>query len=135
LVQCQSVGQGLSALQYLSRYLYRGVISNKNILSDDGEYVILQYKDSQTNTLKTRRLSGENFIALVLQHVLPKGFRRSRDYGFLHGNAKRLLKIIQWFLQVILPDKIGRVRPQYICKKCQSKMTVTGFSRNRLASG
>ena len=135
IVQCQSVGRGLPALEYLSRYLYRGVISNKNILSDDGEYVTFQYKDSKTNTLKTRRLRGEDFIALVLQHVLPKGFRRSRDYGFLHGNAKRLLKIVQWVLQVILPDKIDQVRPEFICKRCQSKMTVTGFSRNPLASG
>jgi hypothetical protein len=135
VVQCQSVGRGLPALQYLSRYLYRGVISNKNILSDDGQYVTFQYKDSKTNTLKTRRLRGEDFIALVLQHVLPKGFRRSRDYGFLHGNAKRLLKIVQWVLQVVLPDKVDRVRPQFICKQCKSKMVVTGFSRNRLPSG
>ena len=135
VVQCQSIGRGLPALQYLSRYLYRGVISNKNILSDDGESVTFQYKDSQTNTLKTRRLRGEDFIAQVLQHVLPKGFRRSRDYGFLHGNAKRLLKIVQWVLQVILPDKTDRVRPQFICKQCKSKMIVTGFSRNRLPSG
>ncbi len=79
VVQCQSIGRGLPALQYLSRYLYRGVISNQNILSDDGDYVTFQYTDSQTKTLKTRRLRGEDFIALVLQHVLPKGFRRSRD--------------------------------------------------------
>ena len=135
VVQCQSIGRGLPALKYLSRYLYRGVISNQNILEDDGETVTFQYKDSQTNTLKTRRLRGEDFIALVLQHVLPKGFRRSRDYGFLHGNAKRLLKIVQWVLQVVLPDKVDRVRPQFICKRCQSKMTVIGFSRNKLASG
>jgi hypothetical protein len=79
VVQCQSVGRGLPALQYLSRYLYRGVISNRNILSDDGQFVIFQYKDSDTSTLKTRRLRGEDFIALVLQHTLPKGFRRARD--------------------------------------------------------
>jgi hypothetical protein len=35
--------------------------------------------------------NGEDFLWLVLQHVLPKGFRRVRDYGFLHGNAKKLL--------------------------------------------
>ena len=31
--------------------------------------------------------SANDFLKLVLQHVLPKGFRRVRDYGFLHGNA------------------------------------------------
>jgi hypothetical protein len=47
----------------------------------------------------------EDFMALLLQHVLPKGLRRARDYGFLHGNAKRLLKIVQWVLRVPLPVK------------------------------
>jgi hypothetical protein len=34
-------------------------------------------------------LPGEDFMALLLQHVLPKGLRRARDYGFLHGKAKQ----------------------------------------------
>jgi hypothetical protein len=40
---------------------------------------------------------------LVLQHTLPKGFRRARDYGFLHGNAKNLLILIQIVLKARLP--------------------------------
>ncbi len=79
VVQCQSVGKGLPALKYLSRYLYRGVISNQNIIADDGTYVTFQYRDSETKEMKTRRLRGEDFIALVLPHTLPKGFRRARD--------------------------------------------------------
>ncbi|MBK8919489.1 MAG: BrnT family toxin [Betaproteobacteria bacterium] len=27
----------------------------------------------------------------MLQHVLPKGFRRARNYGFLQPNKKRLM--------------------------------------------
>src|SRR5450756_984077 len=42
------------------------------------------------------------FLWLVLQHVLPKGFRRVRDYGFLHGNAKKLLSLVQMVLQVLI---------------------------------
>ena len=102
VVHCERVGHGLPALQYLSRYLYRGVISNSQILNDDGNYVTFAYQDSETQTRKTRRMRGEDFLALVLQHTLPKGFRRSRDYGFLHGNAKRLLQRVQWLLQVPL---------------------------------
>jgi hypothetical protein len=32
---------------------------------------------------------------LILLHVLPKGFRRTRDYGFLHANARALLNVVQ----------------------------------------
>jgi hypothetical protein len=65
--------------------------------------VTFRYKDSGTGKMEIRRLLGEDFIALVLQHTLRKGFRRARDYGFLHGNAKRLLKRVQWLLQVAIP--------------------------------
>lgn len=88
VVQCQQAGYGDSAIKYLSPYLYRGVPSDKNVISDDGTEVTFRYTDSKTNTYKTRTLKGENFLKLLLQHVLPKGLRRARNYGFLHGNAK-----------------------------------------------
>ena len=89
VVQCQQAGYGDSALKYLSRYLYRGVLSDENILSYDGAKVTFRYTDSKTNTPKTRTLNGEDFLSLLLQYVLPKGFLRVRDYGFLHGNARQ----------------------------------------------
>jgi hypothetical protein len=135
ITQCQHVGRGLSALKYLSRYLYRGVISNKNIIHDDGTFVTFQYQESQTKAIKTRRLRGEDFIALVLQHTLPKGFRRARDYGFLHGNAKRLLHIVQWVLRVVIPILPERLRPKFICSQCHEPMSIMGFTRPHCASG
>ncbi len=127
VVQCIRVGHGLPALQYLSRYLYRGVISNHSIVSDDGNYITFKYKDGETGEIKTRRLRGEDFLALVLQHTLPKGFRRARDYGFLHGNAKRLLQRVHWLLQVVVPNVQGSQRPTFLCRRCQGPMSVVGF--------
>jgi hypothetical protein len=121
------VGRELPALQYLSRYLYRGVISNNNIIADDSTYVTFRYKDSDTNTMETRRLRGEEFMALVLQHTLSKGFRRSRDYGFLHGNSKRILKIVQWALQIAVPLVKPVARKKIVCQKCLNPMRFTGF--------
>lgn len=135
VVQCQSVGRGLPALKYLSRYLYRGVVSNQQILNDDGRFVTFQYQDAKSKRMKTRKLSGEAFIALVLQHVLPKGFRRSRDYGFLHGNAKKWLQRVQWLLQVVIPKCKKRERPQFMCPQCHEPMSVIGFHRPQLAPG
>ena len=54
VTQCKKVGKGTQALTYLARYLYRGVISNKNIIHDDGTHVTFQYKDSKTKEWKTR---------------------------------------------------------------------------------
>jgi hypothetical protein len=135
VAQCQHVGRGLPALKYLSRYLYRGVISNKNIIHDDGATVTFQYKDSKSGRMKTRRLAGEDFIALLLQHTLPKGFRRARDYGFLHGNAKRVLNVVQWVLQIVIPPAKKSTRPHFHCKKCHALMSIVGFSKAKLQSG
>jgi hypothetical protein len=79
VVDCQRVGKGLPALQYLSRYLYRGVLPDKNIKSDVDGLVSFEYKDSQTQATKVRTLPATEFLWLVLQHVLPKGLRRVRD--------------------------------------------------------
>jgi hypothetical protein len=135
VVQCVGVGQGLPALKYLSRYLYRGVISNRSLVSDDGEYVTFEYKDSTTQKMKTRRLRGEDFLALVLQHTLPKGFRRARDYGFLHGNAKRLLQRVHWLLQVVIPVIRKIQRPPFLCQQCHGPMSIVGFKGPHRRSG
>jgi hypothetical protein len=135
VVHCERVGSGLPALKYLSRYLYRGVISEKNILQDDGHRVTFQYTDSETGQLKTRSMPGEDFIHLLMQHVLPKGFRRARDYGFLHGNAKRLLHTVQWVLGVIIDRPKEKERPRFHCQRCDHLMAVIAFRKPVRGSG
>jgi len=127
VVDCQHVGRGLPAIKYLSRYLYRGVISEKNIISDDGTHVTFRYLESTTGAWKTRTVKGEYFIWLVFQHVLPKRFRRVRDYGFLHGNAKKTLQVIQTLLNVLLPKLTKTPRPVIMCKQCGNPMAVVAF--------
>lgn len=135
IVQCEKVGPGRQALQYLSRYLYRGVISNHNIVGDDGQNITFRYRDSKTKTIEYRTLPGEEFMALLLQHVLPKGLRRARDYGFLHGNAKRLLKIVQWVLRVMLPEKLTPKTARFCCPRCKGSMLVVRMTPPHLPSG
>ncbi len=135
VAHCKAVGKGLPALQYLSRYLYRGVIDNRRIVKDDGTDITFEYTDGKCGVIKTRRLPGEDFIKLILQHTLPRGFRRVRDYGWLHGNAKKLLKTVQWVLQVVLSNQQKSVRPQFKCRQCEAIMTIIGFSRPQTLSG
>jgi Putative transposase len=54
--------------------------------------------------------TGEDFLHLILQHVLPKGLRRVRDYGFLHGNAKKLLSLVQLILHVVIEVIKGSIK-------------------------
>ena len=123
VVHCKKVGSGLPALKYLSRYLYRGVISEKNIIANDGASITFTYKDNKDKQ-QTRCLKGEDFLWLILQHVLPKGFRRVRDYGFLHGNAKKTLDLIRWVLKVHIAPGTPVKRPILHCRLCHHPMVI-----------
>ncbi len=102
---------------------------------DDGTLVTFRYKDSKTGHMKKRQLPGEDFLHLLLQHTLPKGFRRARDYGFLHGNAKRILTLVQLVLKVVVPDTTKKHRSTFICKICRGAMSVLSVDWEPYLSG
>ena len=125
VVDCKSVGDGRKALVYLGRYLYRGVIQEKDIVACDDTNVTYRWRDSKTSKMVQRTVSGAAFLWLVLQHVLPKGFRRSRNYGFLHPNSKRLIALLRLlvFVQPAGPPA-PTPRPQLHCHCCGSVMVI-----------
>lgn len=128
-VDCTEAGKGISALKYLSKCLYRGVISEKNIVKNNNGVITFTYIGSTTGKKEYRSLKGEDLLQLVVQHVLPRGFRRVRDYGFLHGNAKKLRSLIQLILRVLIMPITSRPRPAFKCRCCLADMFILGFRR------
>ena len=119
------VGDGEQALAYLARYLYRGVLGEADILGiDSDDHVRFRYRDAKTSTLQIRRLPGVDFLRLLLVHVLPKGFRRSRNYGLLHHRRKTLLARVQLMLRVILPPRMPITRRPLLCRQCGQPMRI-----------
>jgi len=60
--------------------------------------------------------------------VLLKGFRRSRNYGFLRPNSKRLIALLR-LLVFKKPDTSGRPcspppRLQLLCRCCGAAMVI-----------
>ncbi len=129
VAHCKPAGKGKQAFQYLSRYLYRGVLSETQLVHDNGTEITFRYKDGRSKRVKTRTLKGEQLIRLLLLHVLPKGFRRARDYGFLHGNAKRQLQLLQYLLKLVIPPAKPREKARIICPCCNAVARITGFIR------
>ena len=126
VVDCTSVGSGESALVYLGRYLYRGVIREQDILSCENGEVTFRYRNARTGLLEWRSVSGADFLWLVLQHVLPKGFRRARNFGFLHPNCKRLIALLHVLLK-FTPDGLRfqpRERAPIRCPCCGAVMVI-----------
>lgn len=126
IVDCKRVGTGITALKYLSRYLYWGVVSESNIIASQNGQVTFRYIESETGQIRHRTLKGEDFLYLLLRHVLPRGFRRARDYGFLHSNAKKLLFVVQLILHVRIMAIKLHPKPVFKCPHCGSPMIVVG---------
>ena len=57
-----------------------GVRRWRYVLSRKTGQVHFRYRDSQTGKSAVRTVGGARFLALVLQHVQPNGFRRSRNF-------------------------------------------------------
>lgn len=128
-VQCKHVGKGLPAIKYLSRYLYRGVINENDLLHFDShqQTVTFGYHHSKSGEYRTRKLSLDDFLWRITMQVLPKGFRRVRDYGLLHGNARSRMILLQVLLHVQVPSAIAKTVRPYNCRRCQTAMRIIGF--------
>ncbi len=126
VVHCKSVGSGEKALVYLGRYLYRGVIQEKDIVACKDGYVTYRYQDSTTKKMEYRTVTGAKFLWLVLQHILPKGFRRARNFGFLHPNSKQLIQVLQLRFKLDPNRALAwmKKRTPMLCSCCGATMEI-----------
>ena len=127
VVNCIPVGSGLHAMKYLAQYVFRVAISNNRILKHEGGYVTFKYKDSQTKSWKTMKLSTEEFMRRFLQHVLPRGFVKVRYYGLFASKNRNLLNIVKELLGCNMTkkktNKSIKTKPKTICcPKCGKEM-------------
>ncbi len=77
-------GGAAQVLKYLARYTNRVAISNQRLLSLEDGNVTFHWKDYASGRERRRMtLDAVEFIRRFLLHVLPKGFQRIRQYGFL----------------------------------------------------
>jgi len=114
VVDCKRVGNGEKALISLGRDLYRGVLRESDLRSCENGQLSFRYRDSQSGEMKVRTLPGTDFLRLP--HVLPKGFRRARNDGFLHPNRKSLIALLHLVLKIApRPSPPDKPRPAFPC--------------------
>ena len=86
-------GGATAVLRYLGRYTHRVAISNHRLLAFDGEHVTFSYKDyARSNQHRTMTLTAMEFLRRFVQHILPRGFVRIRQSGFL-ANTHRTARV------------------------------------------
>jgi len=126
VVDVKSVGTGEKALIYLGRYLYKGVIQEKDIVACENGQVTFRYQNGKTKKTEYRTMPGAAFLWLILQPILPKSFRRARNFGFLHSSCKRLIALIQYRFGFDPNRTLALIkkRPQPICRCCGASMEI-----------
>jgi hypothetical protein len=114
-------------LKYLARYTHRVAISNSRLLSMEDGRVTFEYKDYAAGSQnKVMTLEATEFIRRFLLHILPSGFVRIRQFGFLANRArKKKLALCRALLGAPpAPEKAAVIEREHhegkLCPACKS---------------
>jgi hypothetical protein len=111
-----------AVVRYLARYTSRIAMSNSRLVSVDAEKreVTFRWKDYRAGgQVKERTLSGKQFIWLFTRHLVPKGYRRVRYFGWLAGAQTRLSRLNEERPGVIGERALPSEKPA--CQCCQAR--------------
>jgi Putative transposase/Transposase zinc-binding domain len=79
-------------LRYLGAYTHRVAISNHRLVALANGNVTFRWRDSaHGNQKRLMTLSVEEFLRRFLLHLLPRGFMRIRNFGFLANRQRAML--------------------------------------------
>ena len=115
---------------FISKYFIINWESNygcpRSLLSCHNGMVTFRYQNSKTRKYLTKTLPAVKFLWRVCQHILPRGFRRARDYGFLHHNSKQLILLIQFLCKINPGTWIAKIkkRVSMLCSCCGAPMVI-----------
>lgn len=126
--------------KYLGKYVVSPPISIKRIVNYDGSEVTYWYRDHKTGKKEVVTVDVLTFIGRMVQHILPKGFKRIRYYGIqatrtfeklkgLVDSALRLIgRVIKGIYRVVCKKKYRERykgvsgRDPFVCSKCGGEM-------------
>lgn len=136
VVHCEPVGSGKEVLKYLAPYVFRVAISNRRLVNLEDDQVTFRYRDSKIQAWRTITLPVFKFISRFLQHVLPRGFKKVRHFGFLSSKHKETLALLKYILGTVEfePSEEPTTEPvKHLCPKCGKRMVLIGtITRDQL---
>jgi len=94
-------------IRYLSRYVNKTAVSDKRIRKLENGNVYLSYIDRKSKTAKVENLTEELFLKRLVLHILPKGFKKIRFYGFMANRyRKSMLALCRMLLGIPLAQQV-----------------------------
>ena len=93
-------------IRYLSRYVNKTAVSDKRIRKLENGNVHLNSIDRKSKTPKVEILSEELFLRRLILHILPKGFKKIRFYGFMANRCRKsMLSLCRMLLGTPLSEQ------------------------------
>jgi len=138
----QVPSQYQSVARYVAKYVVSPPISVRRIDRYDGQRVTYHYRSHRTDRVERETIDVDTFIGRMIQHTMPKGFKRIRYYGVQAAKTFAKVKVV---IQAALAKVEGVVkgavkiiarltyrqryaqgtgRDPLICPHCRSEMGV-----------
>ncbi len=129
-------------IEYLGRYTHKVAISNHRITAIENGTVSFRYKDyADAGKQKEMTLCATEFLRRFCLHILPKGFRKIRHYGFLSNRCSQSFKQQQFQMGIVIKPQstgwkiIAREKLHFnpdVCPCCKTgkMMEVLSFDNN-----
>ena len=120
----QPFGGPEHALRYLGAYTHRVGISNSRLVSFADGKVSFRWRDSaHGNRKRVMSLPADEFLRRFLLHLLPPGFVRIRNFGFLANRQRAKLlplcfRLLGSSADQTSPPKDSEVKPTQTLPKC-----------------
>ncbi len=77
----QVPSQAQSVARYVAKYVVSPPIAVRRIDRYDGQRVTYHYRSHRTERVEHETVAVDTFIGRMVQHTMPKGFKRIRYYG------------------------------------------------------
>ena len=94
----------------LARYVQKTALDAARIIAISEHSVSFRWTHRESGETRITTVKGSEFLRRFLQHVLPRGYRRVRHYGYLSAAAKERYELLRSLLKagaivLILPEK------------------------------
>jgi hypothetical protein len=96
-----------SVARYVAKYVVSPPISVRRIDRYEGERVTYHYRSHRTGRMEHETVPVDTFIGRMVQHTLPKGFKRIRYYGV---QATKTFATVKVAIQAALATVEGVVK-------------------------
>ncbi len=117
------VGSGAKAMEYVARYVQKTALDAARIISINEHSVSYRWTQRESGQTRSTTLKGHEFLRLFLQHVLPRGFRRVRHFGYLSAAAKDRYERLRDLLRAGASSMLQLDKPAVCCSACGQAMT------------